>query len=84
MRPSPQILLQHNISDYFQIQVAQAKEWFVVTYQDRPFQLRETQTIGKGKKYIKNGSPHYTTTNNLAERLNAMFKTSDFKATKVL
>jgi membrane-bound lytic murein transglycosylase MltF len=84
MRPAPMILEQHNISDYFQMQVAHADEWWMVVYKDRPIQLREVEHLSTRKKYIRNGSPHYSTTKNLAERLNTMFKCTDFKALKVM
>ena len=84
MRPSPEILLQHNISDYFQMQVADAAEWWLVVYKGRPVQLREVEHLSIRKKYIRNGSPHYSTTKNLAERLNTMFNSTDFQALKVM
>jgi len=84
MRPSPKILLHHPVSDYFEIQIAHADAWWVVSYQHKPFQLREIERHTSLKKYMKNGSPHRSTAQNLADRLNTIFQTTEFRATKVL
>jgi hypothetical protein len=84
MRPTPKILLQQPVSDFFEMQVAHAEAWWIVTFQNRPIQLREIERHTPHKKYIKNGSPHRTTAENLADRMNTIFQTTEFRATKVL
>lgn len=84
MRPSSQVLLENHTTDFYMTQVTAAAEWWVVCYQGKPCQLKQISHHVDRTKYIRNGSPHRATTQNLAQKLNLMFDTDLFVATKVM
>ena len=80
-RPKPDILLEYtNPKTYKSEQVLKAEAIYAVFYKDAPVNLRSLNTLVNypGPKYKKVSFSNSGHAINLAEKLNALFKTNDF------
>ena len=85
-RPKPTIILENvNTKSYKVEQVLDADAIFAVFYQGKPINLRTLSHLVSypGPKYKKVSFSNSGHAFNLAERLNKMFKTADFKVYKL-
>ena len=85
-RPKPTIILENvNTKSYKAEQVLDADAIFAVFYQNKPINLRTLSHLISypGPKYKKVSFSNSGHAFNLAERLNKMFKTEDFKVFKL-
>lgn len=81
-RPKPQILLEFVNKQYKAEQVLNADAIYAVFYQGKPINLRTLSHLVSypGPKYKKCAFSNKGHCFNLADRLNKMFKTTDFVA----
>ena len=78
-RPKPDILME-NQDNGLLVQILKAKHIYAVYYQEKPINLRTLNTLGRsGLKYKKVSFSNPGHAFNLAERLNKLFKTTDFE-----
>lgn len=80
-RPKPRILLEHvNPKTYKAEQLLEAESIYAVFYQGKPVNLRTLSHLVSypGPKYKKVSFSNSGHAFNLAERLNKMFKTTEF------
>ena len=78
-RPQPDILME-NQENGLLVQILKAKHIYAVYYQEKPINLRTLNTLGRsGLKYKKVSFSNPGHAFNLAERLNKLFKTTDFE-----
>ena len=80
-RPKPEILLEFtNPKNYKSEQVLKVEAIYAVFYKDAPVNLRSLNTLVNypGPKYKKVSFSNSGHAINLAEKLNALFKTNDF------
>jgi len=85
-RPKPTIILENiNPKNYKAEQVLDAAAIYAVFYQGKPINLRTLSHLVSypGPKYKKVSFSNSGHALNLAERLNKMFKTSDFEVYKL-
>lgn len=85
-RPKPTILLSHtNSSTYKSEQVLEAEAIYAVFYKGKPINMRSLNSLidYPGPKYKKTSFSNSGHAFNLAERLNKMFKTTDFEVFKL-
>jgi hypothetical protein len=85
-RPKPTILLSHtNSTTYKSEQVLEAEAIFAVFYKGKPINMRSLNSLidYPGPKYKKTSFSNAGHAFNLAERLNKMFKTTDFQVYKL-
>ena len=84
-RPKPQILIEFVDKKYKASQVLAADAIYAVFYQGKPINLRtQSQLISyPGPKYQKCAFSNSGHAFNLADRLNKMFKTTDFTVVKL-
>lgn len=85
-RPKPTILLENvNSKSYKAEQVLDADAIYAVFYQGKPINLRTLNHLVSypGPKYKKVSFSNSGHAFNLAERLNKLFKTEDFKVYKL-
>jgi len=62
------------------VQILKAKHIYAVYYQEKPINLRTLNTLGRsGLKYKKASFSNPGHAFNLAERLNKLFKTTEFE-----
>lgn len=81
-RPKPNILLSFtNSATYKSEQVLEAEAIFAVFYKGKPINMRSMSSLidYPGPKYKKTSFSNSGHAFNLAERLNKMFKTTDFE-----
>lgn len=80
-RPKPNIIIEYpNPKTYKSEQVLFAEAVYAVFYKDKPINLRSVDRVFDhiGAKYRKIGFGNSGHAFNLAEKLNKMFKTTDF------
>lgn len=85
-RPKPQIILEHtNQKTYRSEQVIKADAIYAVFYQGSPINLRSLNSLVNypGPKYKKVSFSNPGHAFNLAEKLNSMFKTTEFTVIKL-
>jgi len=85
-RPKPTIVLENvNPKNYKAEQVLNAEAIYAVFYQEKPINLRTLSHLISypGPKYKKVSFSNSGHAFNLAERLNKMFKTTDFNVFKL-
>jgi hypothetical protein len=85
-RPKPTIILEHvNPKNYKAEQVLDAESIYAVFYQGKPINLRTLSHLVSypGPKYKKVSFSNSGHAFNLAERLNKIFKTTDFAVYKL-
>jgi hypothetical protein len=85
-RPKPTILLSHtNSSTYKSEQVLEAEAIYAVFYKGKPINMRSLNSLidYPGPKYKKTSFSNSGHAFNLAERLNKMFKTTEFEVFKL-
>lgn len=85
-RPKPTILLEYvNSKNYKAEQVLEADAIYAVFYQGKPVNLRTLSHLVSypGPKYKKVSFSNSGHAYNLAERLNKMFKTTEFEVYKL-
>jgi hypothetical protein len=58
--------------------------YWTVVWQGQPITIVRNYYYGDRKKYTRNGFAHEGHAQNLARKLNAQFKTTDFTVVKVL
>ena len=81
-RPKPKTLLQFtNKKSYKMEEVLDASAIYAVFYEGKPINLKSSSIISNypGPKYKKVSFSNPGHAHNLAQKLNAMFKTSEFK-----
>lgn len=85
-RPKPVIILEHiNSKTYKAEQVLNAEAIYAVFYQGKPINLRTLSHLVSypGPKYKKVSFSNSGHAYNLAERMNKLFKTTDFAVYKL-
>jgi hypothetical protein len=86
-RPKPTVILQHVRDDLKATQVCEADGIFAVCYRGQPIMMRTNCNIEvpdyPGFKYGKTSWSNPGHAFNLAERLNEMFKTTEFTVHKM-
>jgi hypothetical protein len=85
-RPKPNILLEvTNKKNYKTEQVLEADAIWAVFYKDKPVNLKTTSIVAQdlGPKYKKVSFSNAGHAFNLAEKLNKLFKTTDFAVVKL-
>lgn len=85
-RPKPTVLLEYiNPKTYNAEQVLVAEAVYAVFYKGNPINLRSLNHLVSypGPKYKKNSFSNSGHAFNLAEKLNKLFKTSDFEVYKL-
>ena len=85
-RPKPTIVLEHvNPKNYKAEQVLDAEAIYAVFYQGKPVNLRTLSHLVSypGPKYKKVSFSNSGHAFNLAERLNKLFKTTEFEVYKL-
>ena len=81
-RPKPKTLLQHtNKKSYKMEEVLESQAIWAVFYQGKPINLKSSSIISNypGPKYKKVSFSNPGHAFNLAQKLNDMFKTTEFK-----
>jgi len=84
-RPKPVILKEYTDKKTYRTeQVLQADAIWAVFYQNKPFNLKSFNSLTNypGPKYKKTSFSNPGHAHNLAQRLNSMWNTEDFKAIK--
>jgi hypothetical protein len=85
-RPKPKILLDHTDKTTYKVeQVLQAEAIWAVFYQGKPFNLKSSNMVSPtpGPKYKKVSFSNPGHAHNLAKKLNAMYKTTEFSVYKL-
>lgn len=85
-RPKPHVLLDYtNRQTYKSEQVLEAEAIWAVFYQGKPFNLKSSNALTNypGPKYKKTSFSNPGHAHNLAEKLNELFKSSDFAVYKL-
>lgn len=85
-RPKPTIILEHTDSQtYRSEQVLQAEAIYAVFFQGKPINLRSLNSLVNypGPKYKKVSFSNPGHAFNLAERLNKIFQSNEFKVVKL-
>lgn len=84
-RPKPEILLENISKSYKAEQILKADAIYAVFYQGKPINLRTMSHLVSypGPKYKKISFSNSGHACNLAERLNKMFKTTEFEVYKL-
>lgn len=85
-RPKPNIILTHtNSTTYKSEQILDAEAIYAVFYKGKPINIRAMNSLidYPGPKYKKCSFSNSGHAFNLAERLNKLFKTSDFEVFKL-
>lgn len=85
-RPKPTVILEHvDTKTYKAEQILEAESIYAVFYQGRPINLRTLSHLISypGPKYKKVSFSNSGHAFNLAERLNKIFKTTDFAVFKL-
>jgi hypothetical protein len=86
-RPKPTILLSHtNSTTYKSEQVLEAEAIYAVFYKGKPINMRSLNSLidYPGPKYKKTSFSNSGHAFNLAERLNKIFKTTEFEVFKLV
>lgn len=86
-RPKPEILLEYvNPKNYKAEQILHADAIYAVFYKGKPVNLRTLSQLVSypGPKYKKTSFSNSGHAFNLADRLNALFKTNDFNVHKLI
>jgi hypothetical protein len=81
-RPKPKVLLQYsNKKNYKSEEILEATAIWAVFYQGKPINLKSSSLISNypGPKYKKVSFSNPGHAHNLAQKLNEMFKTKEFK-----
>lgn len=85
-RPKPKVILEHVNKESFKIeQILESEAIWAVLYQGRPFNLKSGNIVSNypGPKYKKVSFSNPGHANNLAKKLNRLFKTTDFTVYKL-
>ena len=85
-RPKPTVILENiNNKTYKSEQVLEAEAIWAVFYQDSPFNLKSANALTNypGPKYKKTSFSNPGHAHNLAEKLNEMFKSTEFTVYKL-
>ena len=85
-RPSADIIVSTQITDTLAIDILSAASLYTILYQDKPFSIRQRYWGARGEfpKYIRTTFPYKKSAENLAEKLNEQFMTTEFKVAKLL
>ena len=84
-RPKPNVLKEYTDKKTYRTeQVLQADAIWAVFYQNKPFNLKSFNSLTNypGPKYKKTSFSNPGHAHNLAQRLNSMWNTEDFKVIK--
>lgn len=83
-RPKPTVLLEYTDASYRSEQVLNAEAIYAVFYNGAPINLKSFNSLvdSPGAKYKKTSFSNRAHCINLADRLNTLFKTSDFSVVK--
>lgn len=85
-RPKPNIIIEHiDKKTYKSDQVLQAEAIWAVFYQDRPFNLKSSNSLSNypGPKYKKVSFSNPGHAINLAKKLNSVFRCEEFSVVKL-
>jgi hypothetical protein len=79
-RPSPKIIIQHQVNDDTYIDVLESSGLWFLTYMNKPVSLRERffSHVGLQVKYPRTGYTNQAHCRRLAEKLNEQFNTDRF------
>lgn len=85
-RPQATILMKKQLSDYLSVEVLAASALYAVVYKSQPFNLKQRYWNARGEliKYPKTTFPNQAPADNLADKLNREFFTTDFTVVKIL
>ena len=85
-RPGATTLLSTQLDDFNSIEVLDAQGLYAVLYKDLPINLKTKYWTERGelKKYVRTTYPNKKPADNLAEKLNKDFFTTDFTVVKIL
>lgn len=85
-RPTTKVILSTTDEDNIVYDILEAQSLYAVVYLDKVFSMRKTypSLSGNGTKYPKFTFPTKKVADNLAEKLNTMFNTEDFKVIKLI
>ena len=85
-RPSAEIILSREVTDYMGLDILTAQGLWAVVYKSRPFNIKQRYWSMNGEltKYPKTVYPSLAPAKNLAKKLNEQFFTEDFTAVKIL
>jgi len=85
-RPSANIIIKTEVTDFLDVDILEAVGLYAVLYKDKPFNIRQRYWSSQGEmiKYPKIVYPSLAAARNLAKKLNQQFFTEDFTVKKII
>jgi hypothetical protein len=85
-RPSADVKTTTQVNDTLAIDILAVQGLYVVLYQGQPFSIRQRYWGARGEfpKYVATTFPHKKSAENLADKFNEHFMTTEFTVTKIL
>jgi hypothetical protein len=85
-RPKPQVLLSKHTDANIHLQILAADSIYVVLYREKPINIKSSYWSLQGhlNKYGKTAYPNSAPAQNLADKLNHEFNTTDFTVKKII
>jgi hypothetical protein len=84
-RPAAEVIVTTQLTDTLAIDILNAQSLWAVVYKLKPFSIRQRYWGARGEfpKYIGTTFPHKRSAENLADKLNEQFMTTEFTVTKI-